>query len=550
MQLAHETKRQRIVGRVKGFPRARTERFTEERVGAVLVERHHEAEACGLLFTQGNVRERGGQGKRNARAEKIDAARLLNPGRRQRREQLVDQRARNLGRTDVERGALQRERVPREQELAGDADALAAAVQTTGESSATLIDAAVLYIQQVLFADDADSYRLLGVRADAPKEQIQEHYRWLMRWLHPDRHPERWEVVYSDRVNRAWQTLSSMARRTAYDLSLLSARSETHPQAVQAQQMRRNALAVTGKPLLSTQLARRLPHIVLGGLGLGALLVLGLLYYLREEVPIAEPMAQDAKDTLAQAPSSDQPTPLPLDSSTRNPLHAASAAIVATSAAKPAIVPLAAMPKLLPLPTTRVVNVPALTQPMLVKPAVVRIPIAAVVAAKTDVSSRRERQTAAQVATSKELHPAAVAEDPPDTTAQSSAVVAAKPAAKTPRAAANAVSQAFVHAYVAGDLGAMMELFSVEAVGNRGGVETIAQDYDKLFRETQSRDLQLERLAWTTSEDRIIGSGPFEVILRRTGASTDQHVEGWITIEARLIDGHWRIQRLIHRNVR
>ena len=432
---------------------------------------------------------------------------------------------------------------------AGDADALAAAVQTTGESSATLIDAAVLYIQQILFAEDADSYRLLGVRADALKEQIQEHYRWLMRWLHPDRHPERWEVVYSDRVNRAWQTLSSMARRTDYDLSLVSTRSEIHPQVVQAQQMRRNTLAVSGKPLLSTQLARRLPHIVLGGLGLGALLVLALLYYLREEVPIAEPTAQEAKDMLAQAPSSDQPTPLPLNSSTRNLLHAASDAIIATPPAKPAIVPLAAMPKLLPLPTTRVANVHTLTQPM-VKPAVARIPIAAVVAAKTDVSGRRDRQTAAQVAGSKELHPAAVAEDPPDTTAQSSAVLAAKPAAKTPRAAANAVSQSFVHAYVAGDLGAMMELFSVDAVGNRGGVDTIAQDYDKLFRETQSRDLQLERLAWTTSEDRIIGSGPFEAILRRTGASTDQHVEGWITIEARLIDGHWRIQRLIHRNVR
>ena len=436
---------------------------------------------------------------------------------------------------------------------AGDADALAAAVQTTGESSATLIDAAVLYIQQVLFADDADSYRLLGARADALKEQIQEHYRWLMRWLHPDRHPERWEVVYSDRVNRAWQTLSSMARRTAYDLSLLSARSETHPQAVQAQQMRRNALAVTGKPLLSTQLARRLPHIVLGGLGLGALLVLGLLYYLREEVPIAEPMAQEAKDMLAQAPSPDQPTPLPLDSSTRNPVNAASDATVPTPPAKPAIVPLAAMPKLLPLPTTRVANVRVLAPPIagpVAKPAVVRIPIAAVVAAKTEVNGRRERQNAAQVASSKELHPAAVADDPPDTTAQPSAVLPAKPAAKTPRAAANAVSQSFVHAYVAGDLGAMMELFSVDAVGNRGGVDTIAQDYDKLFRETQSRDLHLERLAWTTSEDRIIGSGPFEAILWRTGASTDQHVGGWITIEARLIDGHWRIQRLIHRNVR
>ena len=436
---------------------------------------------------------------------------------------------------------------------AGDDEALAAAVQTTGESSATLIDAAVLYIQQVLFADDADSYRLLGVHADALKEQIKEHYRWLMRWLHPDRHPERWEVAYSDRVNRAWQTLSSMARRTAYDLSLLNARPETHTQVVQAQQMRRNALAVTGKPLLSTQLARRLPHIVLGGLALGALLVLGLLYYLREEVPIAEPTAQEAKDMLAQAPSPSEPTPLPLDSSTRNPAGAPDA-IVPTPPAKPAIEPLAAMPELLPKPTTRAADVRALIPPIagvVAKPAVAKIPIAGVVAAKTDVNGRHGRQNAAQVATSKELHPATVADDPPDTTAaQPPAVVAGKPVAKSPRAAANAVSQSFVHAYVAGDLGTMMELFSVDAVGNRGGVDTIAQDYDKLFRETQSRDLQLERLAWTTSEDRIIGSGPFEAILRRSGASTDQRVEGWITIEARLIDGHWRIQRLIHRSVR
>ena len=94
----------------------------------------------------------------------------------------------------------------------------------------------------------------------------------------------------------------------------------------------------------------------------------------------------------------------------------------------------------------------------------------------------------------------------------------------------------------------MMRLFSVNAVDNQGDVAAIAEDYGRLFRGTQRRELRLDRLAWTTGENRIIGSGPFEAIIRRHGDVFTRHVDGWITIEAGLVDGDWRIQRIIHRD--
>lgn len=437
---------------------------------------------------------------------------------------------------------------------AGDADALASAGQATGESASTLIDAAILYIQQVLFADDADSYRLLGVRPDAPENQVKEHYRWLMRWLHPDRHPDRWEVAYSDRVNRAWQTLRSADHRGAYDLSLKNVRPEIYNQASQAQQLRRNALVVGGQPFLSTQVTRRLPHIVLGGLAVGAMLVLGLLYYLREEAPIAEPVAQESRaEQITALPAPELARP-PSDAATPNPLRILPAAVVPMAAAKPPVMLPAAIPMPPSPPASRVADGPTLKPPVAqppVKVAMTEASSGAVAAIKTDVSNRRGRRNAAQSAAIAGSHSVLVANS-----SLSAAVapplqaVSGKPVAESPQAAANALSQSFIHAYAAGDLVAMMGLFSVDAVDNRGGVEAIAQDYDKLFRATQTRDLQLERLAWTMDDDRMTGSGPFEAILRRRGESTDQHVQGWMTIQAKFVDGHWRIQRLVHRNAR
>jgi hypothetical protein len=86
------------------------------------------------------------------------------------------------------------------------------------EAENTIVEASRFYLQQALFQTDASAYRLLGVAADATPERIREHYRWLQRWLHPDRRGEDWEALFASRVNWAWGHLRNDKKRRAYDL--------------------------------------------------------------------------------------------------------------------------------------------------------------------------------------------------------------------------------------------------------------------------------------------------------------------------------------------
>jgi hypothetical protein len=79
------------------------------------------------------------------------------------------------------------------------------AVRATGVSAGAIRDASVLYLQNVLFAVDADSRRVLGVDHCATRGEMREHLRWLMIWLHPDGNRAGWESIFAERVLRAWR---------------------------------------------------------------------------------------------------------------------------------------------------------------------------------------------------------------------------------------------------------------------------------------------------------------------------------------------------------
>jgi hypothetical protein len=88
---------------------------------------------------------------------------------------------------------------------AGCRDTLRAAAELTGAAPPQIVEAATLYLQQILFAPGADARRVLGVLPGASRGEMREHMRWLMRWLHPDRNPDEWESVFAERVLRAWR---------------------------------------------------------------------------------------------------------------------------------------------------------------------------------------------------------------------------------------------------------------------------------------------------------------------------------------------------------
>lgn len=103
----------------------------------------------------------------------------------------------------------------------GAPDQVAAAARITGEDEGTILEAVRFYLQQILFHDEADAYRVLGLRQGAPPEQAREHHRLLQQWLHPDRRgSDDWESVYATRINSAWSHLRTPNARTAYDATL------------------------------------------------------------------------------------------------------------------------------------------------------------------------------------------------------------------------------------------------------------------------------------------------------------------------------------------
>ena len=109
---------------------------------------------------------------------------------------------------------------------AGEEAALQSAHCVTKRSQQALQAASAFFIEQVLFAQDADSYRVLGCRRTASRRELRRHMALLVRWLHPDgQEPVAGNLqidrsVFVRRVTQAWDDLKDDNRRAGYDQTL------------------------------------------------------------------------------------------------------------------------------------------------------------------------------------------------------------------------------------------------------------------------------------------------------------------------------------------
>jgi DnaJ-like protein len=115
------------------------------------------------------------------------------------------------------------------QVAAGDEEALRKATATTGRTRDDVHKAAVFFIEQILFAPDADSYRVLGVGPGATPGELRRNMALLLRWLHPDLAPQGKQSTFACKVTGAWNDLKTAERRAAYDL-VTSCATDTRPQ--------------------------------------------------------------------------------------------------------------------------------------------------------------------------------------------------------------------------------------------------------------------------------------------------------------------------------
>jgi hypothetical protein len=84
------------------------------------------------------------------------------------------------------------------------------ASRTRARSTSEVRQAAVMFLQQVLFHPRADSLRLMGLGPDATLQELHEHRKWLLKWLHPDRNPDKWERQLFKRVLDASREAQSL----------------------------------------------------------------------------------------------------------------------------------------------------------------------------------------------------------------------------------------------------------------------------------------------------------------------------------------------------
>ncbi|MEL6373400.1 MAG: DnaJ domain-containing protein [Pseudomonadota bacterium] len=104
-----------------------------------------------------------------------------------------------------------------------DEDALAQAAAGLNRQPDLVQQASAFFVEQILFDPSADSYRTLGVHADADVRTIRQNMALLMRWLHPDvDEGAASNEALAARVTNAWETLKTPEKRAQYDASLAS----------------------------------------------------------------------------------------------------------------------------------------------------------------------------------------------------------------------------------------------------------------------------------------------------------------------------------------
>ena len=99
----------------------------------------------------------------------------------------------------------------------GDGNALREAVEITGRSPEVVHAAAAFFVEQILFSQDSDSYRVLGAAPEATNGELRRNMALLLRWLHPDMDRRGERSLFATRVTKAWNDLKTPERRAAYD---------------------------------------------------------------------------------------------------------------------------------------------------------------------------------------------------------------------------------------------------------------------------------------------------------------------------------------------
>lgn len=460
--------------------------------------------------------------------------------------------------------------------VAGDAGTLEQAVIESNETEESVREAAEFFVLQVCFTPGIDSYRVLAANREDAISRIREHYRLLVRWLHPDRNPDAWQTVYLDRVNKAWRDLRNPDERAEYDR--LGPDHEAAEDAAPVNQMPMGtvaaaSIAVGSGKRVSARTMRQLPAVVLSGLVGLAVVVLGLMYAdyeadHRARQALAVGAFEQADPVPDKPPVRAMPSVRDEMESTPNPTDPASAAgasDILQSAADLA----ASVSEPMPAPgvdqgTQSFANDRAdipVAEP--VKAAEVAPLAAATIEADASSgggeaspeSASPVVQTVAnpverrQNASAQVVEPATpIASELTSGIGPGVAPVAAPGNRMDPMPgdAVDRLLEKFRVAYDEGNLIDLMALFTRDARNIVAGSKLLADDYRELFASSSARALSLTDMSWWREGEQIVVIARFDAAIKPSGRLRARRIGGDIRFELRREDGEVRIARIRH----
>ena len=440
---------------------------------------------------------------------------------------------------------------------AGEEQALQAARERAQEDSAKLREAATFYLQQVLFAPESDSYRVLGVNPDESEERLREHYRWLARWLHPDRNQDEWEAHYAERVNQAWQNVRNAERRQRYDedrLATAAAMDEHFERKPVPRAMPRAPAPEVDDVGINL---RWLPQAIFGGLGVIAVLTVIAFSALHFASPESNRVAQAEPEGPVEMPEALQAARLAQEAEAQ----AAAEPIAVAPEPAAASLPAAMEPAPMPVPEPPPAPEPTAAPPPVALAATPPPPKASVAPAPTPVPKAppvppRNPQPVAAAAPPPAVRPsmvAAVSTPEPAAPAPAPSTVKHEPSPPPParpvevdERIANGILGNFSQAYSAGDVGQMRAMFTPDAVGPGGGLGAIMAGYSRVFRSSSDRTLSVRNVSWFMTGSTLTIVASYDASVSDSRKATPRRTHGDLRLDLRKQGDEWRIFRLKH----
>lgn len=237
------------------------------------------------------------------------------------------------------------------------------------------------FVRTVMLRPNGSHYDVLGVGPTDDAAVVREHYRLLIRMTHPDFADAQapWPDDAAARVNRAYDVLSSPTRKAEYDAQRRPPEDRVSgARLVAAPPPRRHEVSVVSW-------RKRLGTYVAGGLAVGALAALALLWHSAEDtalgtLAVATPEAPLLKltESLDDGPGDEAQWPKTVASTSRQPAAEPAARTVRTPAiavaAPQAVVPQREPPAGAPAAAPVIANVAE--TPLAAAPPVAALPTA------------------------------------------------------------------------------------------------------------------------------------------------------------------------------